>query len=143
MSEQKNLRMPSINKVCIAGTLTRDPELTFIGSGTALCKINIANNKHYKDKNGDKAEKTVYMSVTCWGKSAEYQAEHLKKGYPVIVEGELTMSEWEDKQTSQKRTSIGITAFDIHQLSWNNASKPSQPQQPRRVEEPEEGDLPF
>lgn len=145
MSEQKNLRMPDLNKIMIAGTITRDPEITHLQSGTALCKFSLANNKRWTDKSsGEKKEETCFISVTSWGKTAEYVAEHMKVGYPVLIEGRLTMSEWEDRDTGQKRTRHEISATNIQQLSWNNAKKSSgdAPKQ-REIEEPESDSLPF
>jgi len=144
MSEQKNLRMPDLNKIMIAGNITRIEDLTHIPNGTALCKLSIANNKRWTDKSGEKREKTCFISVTSWGSIAEKVSEYMKVGYPVLIDGELTMSEWNDKNTGQKHTRHEISATKIQQLSWNNAKKSSgdAPKQ-REIEEPESDSLPF
>jgi len=115
-----DLRMPDLNKVHLAGRLTRDAELRYISSGTAVCKIGMAVSRKYKTKSGEMREDTLFMNVTVWGASAEFCGEHLKKGMPILVEGRLTSSEWEDKQTGQKRTAIEINADRVQQLAWDD-----------------------
>lgn len=112
--------MPDLNKVLLAGRLTREPELSFIQSGKALCKLGLAVSKKFKTKGGEQKEETIFINVTCWGKTAEYVGEKLAKGRPVIVEGRLKSDEWEDKNTGQKRTSIEITADRVQALDWED-----------------------
>lgn len=137
-----DLRMPELNKVIIAGNLTRDPELQYLQSGTGLYKFGIAVNRRYKTKEGEQREDTFFINVTVWGKSAEYCGENLKKGKPVLIEGRLQGNEWEDKTTGQKRSAIEIVADRVSQLSWDDA--PSRPRNARPVEEPAgEDGIPF
>lgn len=116
------LRMPDLNSITIAGKLTKDANLQYIASGTAICKFQIANNRKYKTKTGESKEETVYVGVTVWGKAGEFLGDALKMGAPVIVEGRLGMDQWEDKQTGQKRSQLFITArdFGVHQIDWRN-----------------------
>ena len=155
-----DLRMPDINRVTIAGRLTRDPELRYIPSGMAVCKLGLASSRKYKTKAGEQREDTVFINVTVWGQSAEYSGEHLKKGAPVMVEGSLRMNEWEDKTTGQKRSAIDINADRVHHLAWEdrggqggggggqqgggNYGGYSDAPKPRAIEEPiPEDDIPF
>ena len=147
-----------MNMVILEGKLTRDPELRYLQSGMAICKLSMANNQRYKTKSGESKEDTLFVNVTVWAKSAEYCGEHFKKGYPVEVVGKLKMEEWEDKATGAKRSTITITADDrIYQKTWDNANAgggnqgggnhggyENQPK-PRVIEEPmqESDDLPF
>jgi len=142
-----DFRMPDFNKVYLAGRLTRDPELKYMPSGTAFCKIGLAVSRVYKTKDGERKEDTFFVNVTVWDKSAEYCGEHLKKGRPILVEGRLTSNEWEDKATGQKRSSIEIRAERVQQLDWDDkgggGSSAPRPQ-PRVIEEPvPEDDIPF
>jgi len=115
-----DLRMPDINRVTIAGRLTRDPELRYIQSGTAVCKLGLAVSRKFKTKTGETREETLFVNATVWGQSGEWVGERLKKGAPVLVEGSLKSSEWEDKNTGQKRTAIDINATRVQPLAWED-----------------------
>lgn len=139
-----DLRMPDLNKVFLAGRLTRDPELRYIPSGTAVCELGLAVSRKYRTKEGEQREDTLFINVTTWGKTAEYCGENLKKGRPIIVEGKLKSDEWEDKNSGQKRTSIKVTADRIQQIDWEDKGGSSSRPQPRPIEEPiPEDDIPF
>jgi len=99
-----DLRLPDLNKVFIAGRLTADPELKYLSSGMALCKLRIANTRFFKKKDGSKGEETCFVDATLWDKQAEWVGESLKKGRPVLIEGSLKTDEWDDKDTGQKRS---------------------------------------
>ncbi|MFP6581386.1 MAG: single-stranded DNA-binding protein [Candidatus Hydrogenedentota bacterium] len=150
-----DLRMPDLNKVQLAGRLTRDPELKYIASGTALCKLGMAVSRKYKTKTGDMKEETLFMNVTVWGQAAEWIGDKMKKGQPVLVEGRLTSNEWEDKN-GQKRTTIEVNADRVQSLAWDDrgdqgnqgggggGSSYSEAPKPRPIEEPiPEDDIPF
>lgn len=117
-----DLKMPEMNKVFLAGRLTRDPELRQISSGTSVCDMRIAVSRFFKDRNGQRQEETLYIRVNTWARLAEFCGERLRKGHPVLVEGQLRSNEWEDKQTGQKRTSIEVTATSVQTLSWEDGS---------------------
>jgi single-strand DNA-binding protein len=110
-----DLKMPRINKVIIAGRLLRDPELSYVGDGTPVCKMGLAHSVGPKEK-----EKVVFINITTWRDSALRCAERLKKGYPVIVEGKLEQSGWIDKETGAKRSETSINAFSVDGLTWEN-----------------------
>jgi single-strand DNA-binding protein len=96
----------SMNNVTLAGRLTRDPELKFVGQkGTALCNFSIAVN----EKTGDK-EVTNYFDCKCWSGVAEAATSALHKGSPVVVVGRLDQETWDDKQTGAKRSKIVVIA---------------------------------
>ncbi|HNR33611.1 MAG TPA: single-stranded DNA-binding protein [Candidatus Hydrogenedentes bacterium] len=144
-----DLRMPDLNRVILAGRLTRDPELKYTPSGTAVCKMGLAVTRTFKGKDGEKREETLFVDLTAWEKSAEYYGQHLRKGRPVIVEGRLRSDTWDDKTTGQKRSKIEITVMRLQQLDWEDrgggggAAASSRPE-PREIEEPiPEDDIPF
>lgn len=144
-----DLRMPDINEVRMAARLTRDPELTYIQNGTALCKFGIAQSRKFKAKSGDMNEETNFFNVTLWGNGAEWVGENIKKGQPVFISGRLRSNEWQDRDTGAKRTAVEIQADRVQTLEWNtelagggnrNQSKPK----PREIEEPmPQDDIPF
>jgi single-strand DNA-binding protein len=112
--------------------------------------MGMAVSRVYKTKDGEKREETMFINVTTWGKTAEYNNEYLRKGRPVFVEGSLRSNEFEDK-SGQKRTVIEINGDRVQQLDWadraggapgGGAPKP----QPRTIEEPvppADEDIPF
>jgi single-strand DNA-binding protein len=87
--------MASYNRVILIGNLTRDPELRYIPSGTAVCEIGLAVNDRRKGPNGDWIEETTFVDVTLWGRTAEVCSEYCTKGSPLFVEGRLKYDSWE------------------------------------------------
>ena len=90
------------------GNLTRDPEVRYTSSGTAIAKLGIAINRYWSNKDGQKQEETTFVDVDAFGRQAETIAQYLKKGRPVMVEGRLKLDQWDDKQTGQKRSKLGV-----------------------------------
>ena len=100
--------MASFNRVILVGNLTRDPELRYIASGTAVTDIGLAVNEKRKNANGEWVDEITFVDVTLWGRTAEVASEYLSKGSPVLIEGRLKMDSWEDKQTGQKRSKLKV-----------------------------------
>jgi single-strand DNA-binding protein len=100
--------MPSFNKVILAGNLTRDPELRYTPKGTAVAKIGLAMNRQWKDETGQQKEEVTFVDVDAFGRQAEVISQYLKKGRPILVEGRLKLDQWDDKQTNQKRSRLGV-----------------------------------
>ena len=117
-----DLRMPDLNKVMLAGRLTRDPEARVLPNGTALCKLGLAYSRKFRTKEGEQKEETLFINATCWDKTAEYVRDHFKKGRPVLIEGRLKLNEWDDKATGQKRSTVEITAERVQSLDWEERS---------------------
>lgn len=147
-----DFRMPSLNKVFLAGRLTRDPELKYTPSGAAVCKLGLAVTRYFKGRDGEKKEETLFVDVNAWEKTAEYCGQRLKQGRPILVEGQLRSSSWEDKSTGQKRTKIDVNAERIQELDWEDrgggaprSSGPSRPAPDAHAmdEPPPEDDIPF
>ncbi len=112
----KQLKMPNVNTVVIAGNLTRDPEVKVIPStGTHVANIGLASNRWFK-KNGEWEQETTYVDVKCWAQLAERVGENLKKGAPVLIEGSIRSEHWEDKATGGKRSKVVINATKIQFL---------------------------
>ena len=96
--------MASVNKVILIGNLGRDPETRYMPDGGAITNISIATTETWKDKNGEKQEKTEWHRVAFFGKLAEIAGEYLKKGSQVYVEGRLQTRKWQDKDGQDKYT---------------------------------------
>lgn len=108
--------MANLNKVLLIGNLTRDPELRYIQSGTAVLDLRLAVNRRVKKSDGTWGDEAAFIDVTVWSKLAENCAEYLSKGRPVFVEGYLRLDEWEDKKTGDKRSKLKVTADNVQFL---------------------------
>lgn len=100
--------MASFNKVILLGNLTRDPELRYTPKGTAVARLGLAVNRSYKTDSGETKEETTFIDVDAWGKQAELISQYLRKGNPLFVEGRLKLDQWDDKQTGQKKSKLGV-----------------------------------
>jgi single-strand DNA-binding protein len=87
--------MASFNKVILVGNVTRDPELRYISSGTAVTDIGLAVNDRRKNAQGEWVEETTFVDVTLWGRTAEVAGEYVSKGSPLLIEGRLKLDQWE------------------------------------------------
>src|SRR5437762_8127078 len=100
--------MASFNKVILMGNLTRDPELRYTPKGTAIAKIGVAVNRTWRTETGEQKEEVTFVDVDAFGKQAETIGQYLKKGRPILIEGRLKLDQWEDKQTQQKKSKLGV-----------------------------------
>lgn len=100
--------MASFNKVILAGNLTRDPELRYTPKGTAIARLGIACNRKWKSETGEMKEEVTFVDVDAFGKQAETIGQYLKKGRPILIEGRLRYDTWEDKQSGQKKSKLGV-----------------------------------
>jgi len=98
--------MASYNRVILVGNLTRDPELRYIPSGTAVTDIGLAVNDKYKNKQGEWVEDVTFVDVTLWARQAEIASEYLSKGAPVLIEGRLKLDTWEKEGKKQSRLRV-------------------------------------
>lgn len=133
--------MPAnFNRVILAGNLVRDPELRYTPKGTAVAKIGLAINRNWKDDSGQQKEEVTFVDVDAFGRQAETISQYLKKGRPILVEGRLKLDSWDDKQTGQKRSRLGVVLESFQFLDSGGAregSAPSpQPTSPGRVSQP-------
>lgn len=100
--------MASFNKVILMGNLTRDPELRYTPSGTAIAKMGLAVNRVWRDAEGQQKEEVTFVDVDAFGKQAETIGQYMQKGRPILVEGRLKLDQWEDKNTGQNRSRLGV-----------------------------------
>ena len=99
--------MANLNKVFLIGNLTRDPELRYTPSGTAVADFGLAVNRQWKAQNGEKKEEVCFVDCQAWARGAELISEYCKKGAPLFVEGRLKLDSWEGKD-GQKRSKMVI-----------------------------------
>ncbi len=106
--------MASFNKVILLGNLTRDPQVRYTPSGTAVADIGLAVNRVWFDKQtNSRNEETTFVDVTLWGRQAEVAGEYLAKGRAVLIEGRLHLDRWDDKETGQKRSKLKVVAENM------------------------------
>lgn len=113
--------MKSVNKVILVGNIGTQPDSKYTPSGVPVTKFSLATNERYKDRAGEWADKTEWHSIVCWSRLAEIVNEYVKKGSKIYVEGSLTTSSWEDKQSGEKKYRTEITAKDIVLLDSRSA----------------------
>src|SRR5437868_14156917 len=90
--------MGSVNKVILVGNLGADPELKYTPTNRPLCNLSVATNEVFKDKAGQRQEKTEWHRVTVWGEQAEHCSKYLAKGRSASAEGRLQPRSWDDKE---------------------------------------------
>lgn len=107
----------SLNKVFLIGNLTRDPEIRYTASGTPVATFGIATNRKYKDSANNLVETAEFTNIVAWSKLAEICAKILKKGTKVWIEGRLSTTSWDDKNTGQKMRRTEVVCVDMFVLS--------------------------
>jgi single-strand DNA-binding protein len=112
--------MGSVNKVILIGNLGADPELKHTATDRAVCNLSLATNETFKDKAGQRQERTEWHRVTVWGELAETCAKYLAKGRSVFVEGRLQTRSWEEE--GKKRYSTEIVADRVVFLGSGEAN---------------------
>ena len=109
--------MASFNKVILMGNLTRDPEVRYTTSGTAVTDVGLAVNRTWFDKQAnERREEVTFVDVTLWGRTAEVAGEYLAKGRGVLIEGRLQLDQWDDKETGQKRSKLKVVGDNMTML---------------------------
>ena len=109
--------MASFNKVILVGNLTRDPQVRYVASGTAVTEVGLAVNRQWTDRNSnERKEEVTFIDVTLWGRTAEIAGEYLQKGRQVMIEGRLQLDQWEDRETGQKRSKLKVVGENMVML---------------------------
>ncbi len=106
--------MPNLNRVMLMGNLTRDPELRYTPSNTAVAQIGLAINYRWKDQNGEQREEVTFIDCEAWGRTAEVINQYLRKGRPIYVEGRLKLDQWQDKEgNSRSKLKVVVENFQF------------------------------
>ena len=105
--------MASYNRVILMGNLTRDPEMKYLPSGTAVTNFGLAMSDRYTDRqSGEQRENVCFVDVEAWDRQAEIVNEYLSKGSPVFLEGSLKFDSWETPE-GEKRSRLKVRVFRI------------------------------
>ena len=131
----------NINKVILAGNLTKDPELRYLPSGTAVTSFRMAVNRRFKGRSGDIVDETCFIDVKVYGKQAESCGEYLSKGRNVLVEGYLKLEEWESE--AGKRSKHIIVADRVQFLDFAKEKEEIVSPDISDLEPEEEEEFPF
>jgi len=115
----------SFNKVMIIGNLTRDPELRYTPSGTAVTTLGLAANRSFKDKTGQMQKDTCFVNIVVWAKMAEVCNQYLQKGRQVFVEGRLQSRTWQNNE-GKNRTTLEVVATQVQFMSGGNKQQADQ-----------------
>jgi single-strand DNA-binding protein len=138
--------MNSFNKVILLGNLTRDPEVRYTPSGTAVASFAIAVNRKYKQGEETKDE-VSYIDIVVFGKTAENCGQYLNKGDAILVEGRLQQRRWDDKDSGQKRSKVEVVAQTVNFMpkrsGQGTGAGGKHDQEPAPEPPVDEGDIPF
>lgn len=143
--------MSGVNKVILIGHLGADPTVRSTQSGTAVCNFNLATTERFKDKNGERQERTEWHRVVAFARLAEICGEYLKKGKQIYIEGRLQTRSWEDQQ-GQKKYTTEIVAANMTMLGRAGDAggdvppqsfPPDQESAPQGAAATDDDDLPF
>lgn len=137
--------MPSsLNKVMLIGRLGRDPEMRSTQGGVSVANLSLATDESFKDRSGQRQDRTEWHTVVLWGKQAEIAEQYLRKGRLVFVEGRIETRKWKDKE-GHDRYSTQIRAFNFQMLD-SGGGRDESPGPPPEEDGPlldDESDVPF
>ena len=141
-------QMLDLNKVFLAGRLTRDPELRYTPQGTAVVNLGLAVSRQYTTGSGDKREETCFVNVDVWDKQAEFVSKYFAKGRPIYVEGRLRSRSWETDD-GQRRSVVEVRGDRVQFMDWVDRNEPAGSGRqdsdgpPAYDEPPTDDDVPF
>ena len=109
--------MAGYNRIIMVGNLTRDPEYKQLASGQAVCRLGIASNRQFRNRqSGDMVQEVCYIDVDVWGPQADSCNKYLEKGRQVLIEGRIKFDTWQD-QDGKNRNKHSIVADRVVFLS--------------------------
>jgi single-strand DNA-binding protein len=120
-----------LNKVMVIGRLGKNPEIRYTNDGKAVCSFSVATTEYWRDKQGQKQEKTEWVNVVAWERLADQAQSFLSKGSILYVEGKLSTKSWEQEGQKKYKTEVIASQFrflDSRQSEpQNNQVKEDQP----------------
>ena len=124
----------SVNKVILIGRIGRDPEVRYMPNGEAVANFSLATSESWKDKSGQKQERTEWHNVTLYRKLAEIAGQYLKKGSQVYIEGKIQSRKYTGKDGIE-RTAYEIIGSEMKMLGGNNTGTDSVPAPPTKQDQ--------
>lgn len=116
--------MPNFNRVMLMGNLTRDPELRYLPSNTAVVNLGLAINRRWRNQQGEQQEETTYVDCEAFGRSAEVINQYLRKGRPVFIEGRLKLDQWQDRE-GQNRSKMKVIVENFQFVDSRGGGDPA------------------
>ena len=137
--------MASLNKVFIIGNLTSDVELRHTPGGVPVADLNVAVNREFVSKDGERKNEVSYIDVVVWSRLAETCSQYLSKGRPVMVEGRLHLDSWENQQ-GEKRSKLRVVAENVQFLGGrpreSGEERPAKPKEKEHVRAEADEEIP-
>jgi single-strand DNA-binding protein len=140
--------MSGLNKVMLIGNLGNDPDLKYTSNGTPVCKLSVATNEKYVDRNGNEHNNVEWHRVVAWRKLGEICGKFLSKGRQVYVEGKLTTRKWDDKDGVTRYTTeiiaqrVQFLGGNGKTAAANQKAEEAANQQPAN-QPPDDDNIPF
>ena len=129
--------MANVNRVILAGNLTRDPELRQVAGDHTVCHLGLGINRTWTDSSGQRQEEATFVEAEAWGRTAEVIEQYVHKGDPLLIEGRLKLDQWED-QEGARRSRLKVVIESAQFLSTRGAADSSEAPGPgRRAEAPQ------
>lgn len=106
--------MANFNKVLLMGNLTRDPELRYLPSNTAVVSLGLAVNRQWRNQQGEQQEETTFIDCESFGRQAEVINQYLRKGRPIFIEGRLKLDQWQDREgNNRSKLKVVVESFQF------------------------------
>lgn len=122
-----------MNKAIIMGNLTREIELKYLPSGSAVANTSIATNRKFKKQDGSQGEEVMFIELAMFGRTAEIANQYLQNGAKVLIEGRLKLDQWTDQQ-GQKRSRHSVQVESLQMLGSKQDGQQQPKQQPPQYE---------
>ena len=140
--------MANLNRVFLMGNLTRDPELRYLPSNTAVANIGVAVNRRWRNQQGEQQEETTFVDCESFGRQAEVINQYLRKGRPIFIEGRLKLDQWQDKDGGNRsKIKVLVERFEFIDSKTDSAGgSGGASRQPSRLGDHEpldDADIPF
>jgi len=119
----------SVNKAILVGRLGQDPKLTYLPSGAPVAEFTVATDESFKNREGQKEERTEWHRVKVFGKAAEFCSNYLAKGRLVYVEGKIATRSWEDQQGQKRYLTEVVVSAPGHTVQFMDSKAGGSPQE--------------
>jgi single-strand DNA-binding protein len=121
------MTMASLNRVLLMGNMTRDPQLSYLPSQTAVAEFGLAMNRKFKKQDGSQGEEICFVDCQIFGKRAEVINKYFKKGDPIFIEGRLKLDSWQ-AQDGSKRSRLRVFVENFEFIGGRRGGQPADSQ---------------